>query len=81
MPDFIVELMSPTDRLSRARTKMDEWIHAGVALGWLIDPERQVVEVYRPGLPAEILQGVTELEADGPVNGFTLDLKRVWEGV
>jgi len=36
VPDFVAELMSPSDRLPIARAKMEEWIANGVALGWLI---------------------------------------------
>jgi Uma2 family endonuclease len=36
-PDFIIELMSPSDRLNQAKQKMEKWIKNGVLLGWLID--------------------------------------------
>jgi Uma2 family endonuclease len=48
-------------------------------LAWLIDPERRAVEVYRPGHEPEILSGVEAIAATAPVDGFTLDLKPVWE--
>jgi Uma2 family endonuclease len=38
LPGFVVELMSPSDRLSKAKAKMQEWIANGVQLGWLLDP-------------------------------------------
>jgi Uma2 family endonuclease len=31
---------------------MEEWIANGAQLGWLIDPERRAVEVYRTGATA-----------------------------
>ena len=33
----------------KAHAKMLEWIENGVELGWLIDPKKQAVTVYRPG--------------------------------
>jgi Uma2 family endonuclease len=50
-PDFVVELRSPTDRLSDLHDKMREYIDNGARLGWLIDPLDKRVYVYRPGQP------------------------------
>ena len=78
-PDFVIEVRSPTDRLRTLREKMQEWIDNGAQLAWLIDPERRAVEVYRPGRQPETLSGIAELAGDGPVEGFTLNLTRVWD--
>ena len=73
-PDFVVELRSPDDRLSRLRPKMHEWIDNGTALAWLVDPERRAVEIYRPGLEPETLLDPQSVSGEGPVEGFVLDL-------
>jgi len=78
-PDFVVELRSPDDRLSRLRPKMREWIENGALLAWLVDPERRVVEIYRPGLEPKTLADVETIAGEGPVEGFVLDLRRVWD--
>ncbi len=78
VPDFVMELRSKTDRLSKAREKMNAWIANGVELAWLIDPSRKAVEVYRPGREAEVLEGGSAVEGDGPVAGFVLELGRIW---
>lgn len=36
-PDFVLELMSPSDRLQDTQAKMQEYIDNGVRLGWLIN--------------------------------------------
>jgi Uma2 family endonuclease len=77
-PEFIVELLSPTDRPRRAHAKMLEWIENGVELGWLIDPRKQSVTVYRPGREPELQTGISMIAGEGPVEGFTLDLEPVW---
>jgi Uma2 family endonuclease len=46
-PDLVVELTSLTDRLSRVKAKMHEWIDDGAQLGWLIDAGRRTVYVHR----------------------------------
>jgi Uma2 family endonuclease len=77
-PDFIIELRSQTDRLRVLRSKMQEWIDNGAQLAWLIDPEREAVEIYRPGRDAETHVGIKIIAGEGPVEGFQLDLRRVW---
>ncbi len=78
-PNFVVELKSDHDRLRAVRAKMREWIENGVELGWLIDPDRRAVEVFRAEAPPEILLGIDTIAGEGPVEGFVLDLKPVWE--
>jgi Uma2 family endonuclease len=77
-PDFVIELQSTTDRLRLVREKMQEWIANGAQLGWLIDPERQSVEIYRPTGAVETLVGIESIPGEGPVAGFTLNLGFVW---
>ena len=48
-PDFVVELKSPSDRLRSLKSKMEEWMANGAQLGWLIEPEKRTVYVFRPG--------------------------------
>ncbi len=55
-PDFVIELMSPSDRLAAARAKMDEWIENGCRLGWLIDPKREKVYIYRADGSLSVLE-------------------------
>jgi Uma2 family endonuclease len=43
-------------------------------LGWLIDPDEQVVEVYRSNQIADRLTQPIELSADDILPGFVLDL-------
>lgn len=47
-PDFVVELMSPSDSPDKTRKKMREYIEKGAQLGWLINRKKRQVEVYRP---------------------------------
>lgn len=76
-PQFVIELLSPTDRLKKADAKMQEWLANGVELGWLIDPRSQSVTIYRPHQDPEVRTGVA-LHGEGPIAGFTLNLAPVW---
>jgi Uma2 family endonuclease len=77
-PEFIIELLSPTDRPRKAHAKMLEWIESGVELGWLIDPKKKQVTIYRPGREPEIRTGIVSIDGEGPIEAFTLDLQPVW---
>lgn len=78
-PDFVVELRSPSDRLSPVQAKMQEYLDNGAQLGWLIDPTSRTVYVYRPNLPIERLDNPATISGDPVLPGFVLDLQRVWE--
>ncbi|MEK6409322.1 MAG: Uma2 family endonuclease [Acidobacteriota bacterium] len=78
-PDFVIELLSPSDSLAATKAKMVEYIENGARLGFLIHPDARCVYVYRPGVPIEELKNVNEVSADPELPGFTLELADVWE--
>lgn len=85
VPEFVIELLSPSDRPTITKRKMAEWIENGVRLAWMIDPRAQSVTIYRSGLCAmgqkdepEVRSGIEQLAGEGPVDGFILDLRPIW---
>jgi Uma2 family endonuclease len=76
-PDFVIEMLSSFDRLRKAQAKMDDWIANGAALAWLVDPYQRQVTVYAPGLEPRTVSAEL-IEGSGPVEGFTLNLAKVW---
>jgi Uma2 family endonuclease len=78
-PAFVIELRSHSDRLAVLRAKMQEYIANGAQLGWLIDADARTVEVYWPDRQSESLVGVDSVAGEGPVEGFVLDLRTVWD--
>jgi Uma2 family endonuclease len=77
-PDFVIELQSSTDRPRVVRDKMKEWLANGAQLGWLIDPARRSVTIYRPDRDVETRADIDLIAGEGPVAGFVLDLSFVW---
>ncbi len=77
-PDFVVELRSSSDTLKSLQEKMREYIENGAKLGWLIDPKQRRVEIYRLGKEVEVLENPAELSGEEVLQGFVLDLRRVW---
>jgi Uma2 family endonuclease len=76
-PDFVVELMSPSDSLDRTRKKMLEYLENGTQLGWLINRKLQQIEIYCPGQAVEILTAPTTLSGGEVLPGFVLDLSLI----
>ncbi|TMA60462.1 MAG: Uma2 family endonuclease [Deltaproteobacteria bacterium] len=77
-PDFVVELRSPTDRLSILQEKLQEYLDNGARLGWLIDPLDKRAYVYRPGQPVEALDNPTTLSGAPILPGFVLQVHELW---
>ncbi len=81
-PEFVVEVLSPSDRLKSAKTKMERWMRGGVELAWLIDGDARTVYIYRAGqVDAEERTGISKLDGEGPMAGFELDLTGIWAGL
>jgi Uma2 family endonuclease len=77
-PDFVVELRSPSDRLTQLRNKMLEYIENGASLGWLIDPLEFRVYVYRPDHELVILENPETVSGEPVLPGFTLNVTELW---
>ncbi|MEQ9237135.1 Uma2 family endonuclease [Coleofasciculus sp. E2-BRE-01] len=73
-PDFVIELRFRTDSLEDLQTKMQEYLNSGLRLGWLINPQAQQVEIYRPNQTVEIVQLPASLSGEAVLPGFVLDL-------
>jgi len=73
-PDFVVELRSRTDSLNQLQEKMQEYLNSGLCLGWLINPQDQQVEIYRPNQAVEVVQLPTTLSGETVLPGFILDI-------
>lgn len=81
-PDFVIELVSPSDTsltgYKELQFKMQEYIDNGLRLGWLINPDAKVVEIYRLNQPVEIVSNPNVLSGEKVLSGFTLDLTEIF---
>src|SRR6266508_6524195 len=71
-PDLVVEVVSPTDRMSDVLDKVADYLRAGVPLVWVVEPKRRVVTVYRPDRSPRELGEDQELDGEEIVPGFRL---------
>ncbi|MFQ5734781.1 MAG: Uma2 family endonuclease [Planctomycetaceae bacterium] len=69
-PDLVVEVISPNDQAADLDRKIDEYLKAGVALIWVVNPQTRTVTVYRrDGTTARCRNG-DELTGDDVLPGF-----------
>lgn len=73
-PDFVIELRSANDSLSSLQIKMQEYLAQGLQLGWLINPQDQQVEIYRPEQEVEVLQTPEFLSGETVLPNLCLSL-------
>ncbi|MGH9946892.1 MAG: Uma2 family endonuclease [Pyrinomonadaceae bacterium] len=78
VPDFVIELLSPTDKLADIQSKMEEYIENGVRLGWLIDPIEKMVHIYRGGGEVAILNDPETVSGEDVLPGFELKVREIW---
>lgn len=76
-PDLAVEVMSPSDDPEKVRIKVVNYLNAGTVV-WLVNPEKQQVEVYTPGHPAHKVDINGTLDGGDVLPGFRLPLKMIF---
>ncbi len=75
-PAFIAEIMSGTDTAPPLLCKMERYIANGAQLGWLIDPYRRQVRVYRPGADVQILDDPATVSGEPVMPGFVFEVRQ-----
>ncbi len=77
-PDFVVEILSPTDSWIQTQAKMQEYMDNGCRLGWLLDPKTKRVIIYREGQAPEWVEDPETLSGEEVLPGFTLPIRKIW---
>ena len=76
-PDFVIELLSPSDSRAAVQRKMEEYRANGARLGWLIDPARRRVAIYRADGSLEQRAEPDVVTGETVLPGFSLDLAAI----
>ncbi len=77
-PDLVVEIVSPTDRLSAVNDKALMWLRYGVRLVWVVRPEERLVDVHRDGHPVVTLAEGESLDGHDVLPGFSCAVREVF---
>ncbi len=70
VPVLVVEILSPSDTQEQVDEKIDDYLRAGVALVWVIDPHDRTVLIYRPNQEPEFVNVRQELSGEPQLPGF-----------
>ena len=74
-PDFVVELLSPSDSLNDIVGKMSEYIATGCRLAWLIDPKTETARIFRADGSVSVAKTFEEtLNGEDVLPGFSFPL-------
>ena len=77
-PDFVVELVSPSDVLTDVVVKMEEYIANGCRLAWLIDPKTETARAFRADGSVSVAKTFANtLSGEDVLPGFTLSLSNL----
>jgi Uma2 family endonuclease len=79
VPDFIMEMRSPSDRLQPIQEKIAEFMACGCRLAWLIDPEKLQTTVYRAGGSESEVPFGDNLNGEDVLPGFRVILRELFE--
>ena len=77
MPDLAIEIKSPTDSLIKMRKKANYYLENGTKIVWLVDMQRQKVEVYTVD-DTEILGSNDTLDGGDLLPNFKLPVSELW---
>ena len=74
-PDFIVEIVSPSNRGPALVDKVARFLAHGTRLAWVINPARRLVTIYRPGRDAETRHNPELLDGEDVLPGFVFEVR------
>jgi Uma2 family endonuclease len=77
VPEFVAEVVSPSQTRDALRPRMIDYIEQGVLLAWLVDPQTQTVEIFRPGREPETLNRPGSLCGEEPLPGLVVPMKGI----
>jgi len=78
-PDLAIEIISPSNAPSQITEKVGEYLAAGSRLVWVLDTERRVAYVERPGIARRTIAADGQLEGEDVVPGFSYSLRALFE--
>ncbi|HKI36292.1 MAG TPA: Uma2 family endonuclease [Gemmataceae bacterium] len=81
VPDLAVEVLSESNTKAEMERKLKEYFLAGVRLVWLVDPNKQTVEVFTAPDESRVLAEADLLTANGVLPGLMVTVRSIFEDV
>lgn len=77
-PDLAVEVLSPSDGASEVMGKVRQWLEAGCAVVWVVDPENHTISIYSADGHADVLDMSDQLTGGDVLPGFEVAVSEVF---
>ena len=77
-PDLAVEVLSPSDRMADAMSKITMYLQAGVRLVWLVDPASLTVTVFRQDAAPKSFGAGESLDGGDVLPGFSVPVAEIF---
>lgn len=77
-PDLVVEVLSPWDRTTRVREKLEDYFSSGARLAWIVDPGKRSIWVHRSPAVGCLLSPPNTLDGEDVLPGFRLPLAELF---
>ncbi len=82
VPDFIAEIVSPSNRGPELADKVRLYLEGGARLIWVINARNRTVVIYRPGMQPETLLDPELLDGGDVLPGFVFRVReRIFDNV
>lgn len=78
-PDLAVEVLSPSDSITKTERKINLFLIHGAVLAWMVDPKAKSIRVYRKPGEFELLSADRILTGNSVLPGFRLSLHRLFD--
>lgn len=77
-PTLAVEVLSPSDTIEYVDEKLIQYLAAGVAQVWIVDPEIQTVTIHRPNDDPQVYSSRQTLTAEPELAGFSIAVSQLF---
>ena len=82
VPDFVVEIVSPSNRGPELADKVRRYLEGGARLIWVINARNRTTTIHRPGLAPETLYDPETLDGGDVLPGFVFNVReRIFDNV
>ena len=78
VPLLAVEILSPSDKQSSIKDKIDSYLNAGVPLVWMVDPHFRTIIVHRPNVVPEMFASGAELDGSPTLPGLRIEIAEIF---
>ncbi|MFD0998999.1 Uma2 family endonuclease [Ohtaekwangia kribbensis] len=77
-PDFVIEIISPSDSPFSVESKMKEWIDNGCQLAWMVNPKKRTTTIYRSNGDVIIKPFKELLDGEDILPGFSINMATIF---